>query len=297
MKPGAEIARDWCGTLHRGEGRVVKVVTLENGAALAERARSAADATRRVAPPSVRVPRASDVEVERGTLRIAIEVADGMPLSDFLEKGHRLETKRLVVVVRALGEALADLHDAGVAHGDVTPENVLLHRGDSVTLLDFCVTRTTGETPTAAGDQRALAATVHRLLTGSPPSGAASTLAKQRPDLPGGVARAIAKALSPEPYDSTRAFARAFAGAFLDETALPQREPTFESGIWDVPRRERERAAADDLARPAAGPPASIASGPNGTRRVIALTLLGAILGTWWLLTRRPERSRRGRGR
>ena len=151
-----------------------------------------------------------------------------------------------------------------------------------MTLLDFCIPRTSGEKPSPAADQRALAASVHRLLTGNRPSSGASSLAKQRPDLPAGVPRAIAKALSQDPFATTREFSRAFAEAFLEETNLPPHEASIESGIWDVPRRERDRAE----------PIAPRIAPAKWPRRLSIATLLGALLATW-LLYRFSDRNRR----
>ncbi len=184
----------------------------------------------------------------------------GIPLSDFQKKGHRLETKRIVRITLALAEI-----------GATRLEDAHLEAGDRVTLK--------GE---ARQDAAALAAMVHRLLTGEPPATPLS-IAKLRPDLPGGVARAMTRALAQE--IDANAFARAFADAFMDETVLPPHEPSMESGIWDAPKRERERKA----------DPLPIRAKATWSRRASALAILAALFATWWLARHQLRRTRRRR--
>jgi transcriptional regulator with GAF, ATPase, and Fis domain len=62
--------------------------------------------------------------VDAGDGFLAIEWVDGQPLDPASVQGDR-ETLA-AVVAHAVGRALEELHDAGLRHGDVKPENILL---------------------------------------------------------------------------------------------------------------------------------------------------------------------------
>lgn len=151
-------------------------------------------------------------------------------------------------LARRLFEALADVHEAGVVHGDPSPDNVMIHAEKAV-LVDFGLARLAdrddperprevrgtvdyvapevarGEThATFASDVFSLAAVLHRVLTGSSPRGrgvapsfaAALVIAAERvPDtsvldhhVPG---LGAALAMRPEARPDARTLAR-FAG-------------------------------------------------------------------------------------
>ncbi len=79
----------------------------------------------------VRVPRIYDVDEHEGT--ITMEFIDGIRLNTLLQASSaavRHETER------KFGEAIALMHRAGLAHGDLTTSNVVVRDGD-LYFLDF----------------------------------------------------------------------------------------------------------------------------------------------------------------
>lgn len=69
---------------------------------------------------------------------VAMELAQGRPLSHMLRRGRAPEAAALQLVA-VLADAMAQVHDAGLCHGDVKPENILVdHIGElRIWLVDF----------------------------------------------------------------------------------------------------------------------------------------------------------------
>ncbi len=84
-------------------------------------------------------------ELEGGALYMVLEVLDGVPLFDLLEKEHRLGWRRSLHIARHVLSALAYAHEAGIVHRDVKPENVILveQEGDPdfAKILDFGIAK------------------------------------------------------------------------------------------------------------------------------------------------------------
>jgi serine/threonine protein kinase/tetratricopeptide (TPR) repeat protein len=80
-----------------------------------------------------------EVGEDNGELFIAMELLDGEPLSDRLQRGP-LAVGDAVPVARGLLTALSALHARGIVHRDVKPSNVFL-TSHGVKLLDFGLAR------------------------------------------------------------------------------------------------------------------------------------------------------------
>ena len=109
--------------------------------------------------------------------------------------------------------ALSALHDAGVAHGALNPQAILVDRLGNLTLRDLGLATakaTTGQ-PTKNGDIRRLATIVYELLTGIPPltgaDGPPVPASLRNPAVPEQAADALTQALSGDIRDA-RSFAR-----------------------------------------------------------------------------------------
>ncbi|MGC4114360.1 MAG: protein kinase [Myxococcales bacterium] len=133
-----------------------------------------------------------DVDRDEEGPFIAMELVGGGSLADRLRKSGSLSLRESVRIVRAVGEALAAAHAAGILHRDVKPANVLLDAQGHPRLTDFGLalfegrgelTRSLVGTPEymapeqgadptqvdARTDVFSLAATLYACLTGEPP--------------------------------------------------------------------------------------------------------------------------------
>jgi len=70
---------------------------------------------------------------------IAMELVEGQPLAALI--GPPMELGRLVRLGRQVAQALAVAHAAGIVHGDIKPENVMLRSDGYVKVLDFGIAR------------------------------------------------------------------------------------------------------------------------------------------------------------
>lgn len=144
---------------------------------------------------------------------VAMARIEGVTLADRLSAGARFSHSRAVELVDQILAVLAGIHDAGLVHGELQPETVVLGPG-GVSLIDFSRTDggdwlgaqeyvapevLDGHTPTVASDLYAVGAILQELLVDPrvPPSA---------------VDRAVARAMSHAPaarFPDARAFASA----------------------------------------------------------------------------------------
>jgi predicted Ser/Thr protein kinase len=77
---------------------------------------------------------------------LVMELVQGERLTDLIARGP-LPPKDVVTIARQLAGALAEAHDRGVIHADITPANVLVVAGDAlrVKLIDFGLAELAGE--------------------------------------------------------------------------------------------------------------------------------------------------------
>ncbi len=78
-----------------------------------------------------------------GTVYQALELLDGEPLAELIDRGNMSDTE-IVRVGLELLEALAAAHAHRVIHRDVKPENVFLRKGAGVKLIDFGIAKNLG---------------------------------------------------------------------------------------------------------------------------------------------------------
>jgi beta-lactam-binding protein with PASTA domain len=75
------------------------------------------------------------------TLYLAMEYVPGQTLRDLLNARGRLSPRAALNIMDGVLAGLAAAHDAGLAHRDVKPENVLLSEAHSVKVADFGLAR------------------------------------------------------------------------------------------------------------------------------------------------------------
>jgi len=83
-----------------------------------------------------------------GVPYIVSELVNGEPLRRDLDRGP-LEIRRLLSIAAQIAEGMAAAHAAGITHGDLKPENVLVARDGRVKIVDFGLA-TASDTSSAA---------------------------------------------------------------------------------------------------------------------------------------------------
>ena len=88
------------------------------------------------------VVRTYDFGEEDGLDYLALEWADGEPLSDFLHRSGPLAPELAVHVISQIAGGLAIAHREGIIHRDLKPENIIYNpESRDVKLLDFGIAR------------------------------------------------------------------------------------------------------------------------------------------------------------
>jgi len=147
------------------------------------------------------VCRVFDIGQADGHWFITMELATAGTLRDQLAPGHGLRpVEERVVDVRAVVAGLAAIHDAGIVHRDVKPDNFLRMQDGRLVLSDFGLATNPGEAPTVSimvgtpyymapevvmgepatqrSDVWATGVVIHEILTGSRPERSCPTRAR-----------------------------------------------------------------------------------------------------------------------
>lgn len=74
---------------------------------------------------------------ENGTSYYVMEFLSGQTLSKYLAKEGPIGWDRLSVIIKPILATLAKLHNAGVIHRDVSPDNIFLLNNGQIKLIDF----------------------------------------------------------------------------------------------------------------------------------------------------------------
>jgi serine/threonine protein kinase len=136
------------------------------------------------------------VDTSSGRAFIASELVEGPSLHELVAKRGPLDPREAMAVLSSAAGALAAAHEAGVVHGDLKPEHLILGKDGMVRVIDFGLERATpfranprlsragfvlgtpefvapevarGEVADARSDIYALGAAVVEALTGQPP--------------------------------------------------------------------------------------------------------------------------------
>jgi serine/threonine protein kinase len=105
-----------------------------------ERAQPMLDAARRTGPVvNRRLLRVLDAESADGLAFVVHEWGQGDSVDVLLTREGPLAPRRAAWLVAEVADSLAEAHDAGLAHGSLTPENVLVDQHGQVRLIGFGV--------------------------------------------------------------------------------------------------------------------------------------------------------------
>ncbi|MGH7426047.1 MAG: protein kinase domain-containing protein, partial [Candidatus Methylomirabilales bacterium] len=177
---------------------------------------------------------------------VVMELLGGGSLQDLLRSGGFLEPQEAARIGACVCEALAHAHRAGLAHGYVTPANILFSETRQVKLGDAGVAwgafeqdrgreAAQGAGPDGRADTYALAAVLYESLVGRPPfdarlgptsASAPVPLRKLRPEVPAHLDLVLMRALAPSP-ENRLADAAEMAG-LLGSGPEPATEPSIQ---------------------------------------------------------------------
>jgi len=79
---------------------------------------------------------------ENGTAYISMEFIDGQTLKDYLaDMGGSLPAGRVFDLMKPVMYSLAEVHNAGLIHRDISPDNIMISSDSQMKLLDFGAAR------------------------------------------------------------------------------------------------------------------------------------------------------------
>ena len=92
------------------------------------------------------IVRIMDTERAYGTLFIVMERLYGEVLSEVMEKGKAIPSRKVRIILMDCLRALAYTHEAGLVHRDIKPSNLFLTQDGIAKLLDFGIAARMSET-------------------------------------------------------------------------------------------------------------------------------------------------------
>jgi WD40 repeat protein len=128
--------------------KVVRPERLVDPLAL-ERLRAEVRSARAVSSPHV--CRVYDLVEAEGAEYVSMEYVDGATLRHVLESRSPLDLSEAREIALQLLAGLGAIHDAGLVHRDVKPDNVMLTRAGRVVLMDFGIAKAVASGGTVAG--------------------------------------------------------------------------------------------------------------------------------------------------
>jgi serine/threonine protein kinase len=138
-----------------GRGAVVKTIRADLAADPSYRARFRSEAQAALRFRSNLVARVWDCDANADPPWIALEKIEGPTLREVVMAGRVMDNAALLAFAADLAEGVHAFYDQGMAHGDLTPSNVVIQDGNRVKILDLGLTRPTAD-ETATGDLPAM---------------------------------------------------------------------------------------------------------------------------------------------
>jgi serine/threonine-protein kinase len=143
--------------------------------------------------------------VHRGIPYLVMERLFGLSLAELVARerarGRRLAVRDAVEILVRIADGLAVVHDAGIAHGELSAEGVMVCGGGRAVLVDLGAMAACGDDDVRA-DVRGFGVVAHELLVGAPPPPSISDEAAPaiaRTDVPARLAAVVRACLAPAP--------------------------------------------------------------------------------------------------
>jgi serine/threonine-protein kinase len=107
-------------------------------------------------------------KLDDGSYFLVLEYVEGTPLSEVMKAGP-LAPARALRIARQMADALAAVHEKGIVHRDVKPQNTLIGPGDQVKIIDFGLAKVDMASATGRKSTRqAVPLTVAGMVFGTP---------------------------------------------------------------------------------------------------------------------------------
>ncbi|GAA2612273.1 hypothetical protein GCM10010411_53760 [Actinomadura fulvescens] len=169
----------WRGRSHEGEEFAFKILhdSLSRDPETVRRFLQEGDLLTRITHPNV--VRVHGLVAEEDTLAIVMDLVQGRDMRMALDEGGALPPGSACTLGAEVAQGLAAIHDAGVVHRDVKPENVLLDERTSppsVRLVDFGIARIAEQTGSKATKMVGTPAYIAPEVADGKPATAASDL-------------------------------------------------------------------------------------------------------------------------
>lgn len=149
----------------RGGRVALKIVRVDDEQMLPMLAKMVDDACALIGLAHPNVARIRDAGDAAGTSFVVMDLVEGRTLRAIAESGGS-PPDQAVVWLREAALGLSALHDAGVAHRDVKPENVVVREGGGACLVDLGMPHDDGGGVADALDDQAAWAGMGRILLG-----------------------------------------------------------------------------------------------------------------------------------
>ena len=81
---------------------------------------------------------------ENNTAYIVMEYLNGVTLKNYVDARGKVSTGKLFQMMKPLIHALGKVHEQGISHRDISPDNIIVMSGDQLKLLDFGAAREVG---------------------------------------------------------------------------------------------------------------------------------------------------------
>ena len=83
------------------------------------------------------IVRVSDLFEEKDIHCLVMDLVIGQSLYDAVQQRGRFPDTEAVAIIRQIGSALTEVHQAGIVHRDAHPGNIMLHPNGQAVLIDF----------------------------------------------------------------------------------------------------------------------------------------------------------------